>query len=81
MLITIRSSVISLTVRVLGTFDFDAGLQHRRGHHKNNQQHQHHVHQRRDVDVGERNLCPSVRSGECHYRRTSRLQRAADAGC
>ncbi len=32
----------------------DAGLQNRRGDHENDQQHQHHVHEGNDVDVGER---------------------------
>ena len=45
--------------------DFDAGLQHRRGEHEDEQQHQHDVDQRRDVDVGERGLgaCRGVVEG------------------
>ena len=34
--------------------DFDAGLQHGRGDHEDEQKHEHDVDQRRDVDVGER---------------------------
>src|SRR5579863_4760821 len=54
----------------------DARLQHRRGNHENNQKHQNHVHQGRDVDVGKRGLSSSVRSRKGHYRRTS-----GTAGC
>ena len=44
----------------LGDGDLDAGLQHRRGEHEDEQQHQHHVDQRRDVDLGERGLGASA---------------------
>ena len=37
----------------LGDGDFDAGLQHRRGEHEDEQQHEHHIDQRCDVDLGE----------------------------
>src|SRR5271166_2300116 len=43
-----------------GHAHFDPRLQHRRGHHENNQKHQNNVYQRRDVDVGERSLGTSV---------------------
>ena len=45
--------------------DLNAGLQHRRGEHEDEQQHQHHVDQRRDVDVGQRGLGSAV-GGEGH---------------
>src|SRR5437867_6245829 len=65
-----------------GHIDFDTRLQHRRGDHKNNQQHQNHIHQRSDVDIGERRLGASVGSGESHYRRTSALSMVIRArGC
>src|SRR5579872_656785 len=51
--------------------DLNAGLQYRRRHHKDDEQHQHHVYERSDVDVGESNLCAPVRGSERHYRRTS----------
>src|SRR3954468_8883508 len=57
--------------------DLNAGLQHRGGHHEDDEQHQHHVHQRSYVDVRESDLCTPVRSGECHYRRTSSATRVA----
>ena len=56
MVTTVRCWVSWLTERVCGTGDGDAGLQHRRGEHEDEQQHQHHVDQRRDVDVGQRGL-------------------------
>src|ERR1700726_129600 len=55
----------------VGDVDFDSGLQYRRGHHENNKQHEDDIHQRRDVDVGERGLGASVAGGEGHQRRTS----------
>src|ERR1700674_2579802 len=60
----------------LGNADLNPRLQHRRGHHEDDQKHQNDVDQRRDVDVGERSLGASVRSREGHYRRTS-----GAAGC
>src|SRR3984893_872942 len=50
---------------------FDSGLQYRRGHHENDEQHEDDIHQRRDVDVGKRGLGTSVGGGEGHQRRTS----------
>src|ERR1035438_2570917 len=50
----------------VGHVDFDSGLQHRRGHHKDDQQHQHDIHQGGDVDVGEGALGASVGGGESH---------------
>src|SRR5437588_759534 len=61
----------------VGDVDFDSGLQYRRGHHENNKQHEDDIHQRRDVDVGERGLGASVGGGEGHQRRTS----ATGAAC
>jgi hypothetical protein len=58
----------------VGHVDFDPGLQHRRGHHENDEQHEHDIHQRRDV--GERALGASVGGGEGHQRRTSVACRA-----
>ena len=40
----------------------DAALQHRRGEHEDEQQHQDHVDERRDVDVGHRGLGFAVRA-------------------
>ena len=40
----------------LRNIDLDARLQHRRRHHKDNEQHQHHIDQRSDVDIGEGGL-------------------------
>src|SRR5208282_5473019 len=51
--------------------DFDSGLQHGRGHHENDEQHEDDIHQRRDVDVGKRRLSASVGGGEGHQRRAS----------
>src|SRR5207237_3837162 len=51
-----------------GDVYLNAGLEHRRRHHENNQEHQHNVHQRRDVDVGKGRLCPSIGCGKRHYR-------------
>src|SRR5216684_6092608 len=62
-----------------GNADFDSGLQHRRGDHENDQQHQHHIYQRSDVDVGKRELRASVGSRESHYRRTSSGARGTGA--
>src|ERR1700692_55718 len=55
----------------VGDVYFDSGLQYRRGHHENNEQHQDNIHQRRDVDVGKRGLGGSVGGGGSHQRRTS----------
>ena len=54
----------------LGDIELYAGLQHRGSDHKDDQQHQYNVHQRRDVDVGEGSLSSSVRSRKGHYRCT-----------
>src|SRR5271165_3182626 len=51
--------------------NLNARLQNRGGHHKDDQQHQHHVHQRCDVDVGQRALRTSLCVGECHQRRST----------
>ena len=40
----------------MGIGDLDAGLQHRRGEHEDEQQHEHDVDQRSDVDLGQRGL-------------------------
>src|SRR5215469_10387639 len=55
--------------------DFNARLQHGRGDHENDQQNQDNVDERGYVDVGESDLCPAVRCGERHYRRTSSAMR------
>src|SRR6266852_1002651 len=55
----------------VGDVDFNSGLQNRRGHHENNEQHEDDIHQGRDVDVGKRGLGASVGGGEGHLRRTS----------
>src|SRR5208337_632124 len=51
--------------------DFDARLQDRRSHHEDDQQHQHYIHQRGDVDVGQRRLRASRCVGVRHYRRST----------
>jgi hypothetical protein len=48
--------------------DLDAGLQHRRCHHEDDEQNENHVDQRGDVDVGKRRLRASIGCGERHYR-------------
>src|SRR5579864_1560687 len=60
--------------------DFNSGLKHRSRDHKNNQQHQHYVHQRSDVDVRKRDLRAPICCRECHYLRTSSGIREA-VGC
>src|SRR5690349_13859528 len=55
----------------LGNGHIDAGLQHRSSHHEDDQQHQNHIHQRGDVDVGDGSLGAPVRSGKGHQRLTS----------
>ena len=50
----------------LGDIHFNPGLQHRRRHHKDDEQHQHHVDQRRDVDIGERSLSSPIGCGKRH---------------
>ena len=47
--------------------DFDAGLQHRRGEHEDEQQHEDDVDQRRDVDLGQRGLGADCL--RCEWRR------------
>src|ERR1700688_1968389 len=61
----------------LGNADLYAGLQNGSGHHKDDEQNQHHVDQRRDVDIGKCGLRAAVRGSEGHYRLTS----AAACGC
>src|ERR1017187_9863170 len=67
----------------VGHVDFDSGLQYRRGHHENNEQYQHDIHQGCDVDVGERGLGASVSGGEGHERLASAAGFACwrSAGC
>src|SRR5271157_3809838 len=55
----------------VGHVDFDSGLQHRRGHHENDEQYEDDIDQGRDIDVGERGLGASVGGGEGHQRRAS----------
>src|SRR5580704_10901643 len=55
--------------------DFNPGLQNGRGHHKDDQQHQHDVDQRSDIDIGESGLGASVGCGEGHYRLASGASR------
>ncbi len=50
----------------LGDGDFDAGLQHRRGDHEDDQQHEHDVDQRGDVDLREGGLGVAVAGCEGH---------------
>src|ERR1019366_392705 len=50
--------------------DLNARLQHGRRHHEDDEQHQHHVHQRGDVDVRERGLGAALVVGEGHQRPT-----------
>src|SRR3954462_2452082 len=57
--------------------DFNTRLRHRRCNHTNNEKHQHHIYQRSYIDVGDSTLSTPVRSGECHYRRTSSATREA----
>src|SRR5580658_1715546 len=58
----------------VGNVDFDSRLQHGRGDHENDEQHEDDIDQRSDVDVGKRALRASVRGGEGH-------QRLASVGC
>ena len=53
-----------------GHAHLNTGLQHRRSDHEDDQQHQHDVNQRRDIDIGEGSLSSSVRSRKGHYRGT-----------
>ena len=55
----------------LGDGDFDAGLQHGRGEHEDEQKHEHDVDERRDVDVGERGLGASALAEKAMARRSS----------
>src|SRR5712692_6723407 len=55
----------------MGHTHFDPRLQHRRGHHEDDEQHKHDIHQGSYVDVGKRGLGASVGVGEGHQRRTS----------
>src|SRR5262249_27226208 len=52
--------------RDLRQVDRDALLEDRRGHHEDHEEHQHHVDERRDVDVGDR-ARPLARSAERHW--------------
>ena len=49
----------------LGDGHLDAGLKHGRGEHEDEQKHENHVDERRDVDLGERGLGVSF-GGEGH---------------
>uniref|UniRef100_E6QHZ2 Uncharacterized protein n=1 Tax=mine drainage metagenome TaxID=410659 RepID=E6QHZ2_9ZZZZ len=49
-----------------GHGDLDAGLEHWRGEHEDDQQNQHHIDQRRDVDLRHRSLGSPVAGGEGH---------------
>src|SRR5437016_3880558 len=51
--------------------DFNPRLQYRRCDHENDEQDQHYIHQRRDVDIRQRGLCASLGIGEGHQRRAS----------
>src|SRR5689334_4099649 len=51
--------------------EFDSRLKNWCGHHENDEQHEHDIHQGSDVDVGNGSLGASIRGGECHQRRTS----------
>src|SRR5581483_7625043 len=57
--------------------DFDPRLQDRSGDHKDDKKHEHHVDERRDVDIGKSDLGAAVRCGESHQRRTSSGTREA----
>src|SRR5258707_11855217 len=61
----------------LGNADLDAGLENRRSHHKYDEQDEHDVNQRGDVDIGERGLSAAIGGSEGHQRLTS----AAACGC
>src|SRR6202166_1910225 len=61
----------------LGNADLYAGLQNGRGHHKDDQQNQYDVDQRRDVDIGECDLSAAIGGSKGHQRLTS----AAACGC
>jgi hypothetical protein len=45
---------------VVREVDLESLLEHRRGDHEDDQQHQCDVDERRDVDLGERALCPAL---------------------
>src|ERR1700677_59665 len=57
--------------------DFDSRLQHRRGHHENDEQYEDDIDQGRNVNVSQRALGASSGGGEGHQRRTS----VSGAGC
>src|SRR5215470_15198570 len=56
--------------------NFNSRLQDGRSHHEDDEEDKHDVHERSDVDVGQRDLCAAIGSGERHYRRTSSAIRA-----
>src|SRR5437016_8576167 len=64
-----------------GNADFDPRLQHRSGHHEDDQQHQHHVDQRSNVDIRDGTLGAPVGSRERHQRRTPAVSAAAWGTC
>ena len=51
---TAARSAISAERRASGQVDLDAALQHRRRHHEDDEQHEHDVHERNDVDLRQR---------------------------
>src|ERR1039457_4169884 len=57
----------------LGHVDFDPGLQHRGGHHENDEQHQDNIHEGRDVDIAQRRLRASVSRSETPQGRVSAI--------
>src|SRR6266498_3312851 len=61
----------------LGNRNLDSRLENGCGHHEDDEQHEYNVHQRSYVDVGKRDLCAAVGSGERHYRRASSGMRGA----
>src|SRR5271155_1906632 len=54
-----------------GNVDFDAGLQNGSSHHKNDEQHEHDIDERSDVDIGKSGLRAAVGRRESHQRLTS----------
>ncbi len=63
----------------LRQIDADPGRHQRRGDHEDDQQHQHHVHQRRDVDLGERAVAPA-RPGAPAMARAAMLRPSPRSG-
>src|SRR5437667_673321 len=63
----------------LGQLHVDAGLKDGRRDHEYDEQHEHHVDQRRNIDVSERTCGAPLRRGECHQLklRSTRLRNSA----